>query len=141
MVTGTKQEGSRTMANEQSLPSPAAVRGERRGFFDIYKPGQGYYTRMGSALGAGVMTLWACGYLHGKLELLGTTPTAQYLQTGISVAVGIVLGLFIYRLLALNRRVCDFLIATEGEMNIVDAVLLADRRAAHESRDPRTAAG
>ncbi len=42
------------------------------------------------------------------------------LQVFIPVGVIITIGLFGYWILALNRKVCDFLIATEGEMKKVN---------------------
>ena len=40
---------------------PARVAGERHGFFSLYKRGQGYWTRLGTALGAGAVILFiAC---------------------------------------------------------------------------------
>jgi preprotein translocase SecE subunit len=94
--------------------------GPSRGFFDIYKPGQGYYTRIWSGVSYGVLVCWLAFFLYEKLELVGTGATTKYVQVGVAVGIIITLGLLGYWLLALNRRVCDFLIATEGEMKKVN---------------------
>lgn len=91
----------------------------RRGFFEIYKPSQGYYTRMSTAVAAGLLLLWGAIFVHNKLGGFLSGPSAQIIQVGVSVAILLVGGLFVYRMLALNRGAGDFLIATEGEMKRV----------------------
>lgn len=86
-------------------------------FFEIYKPGQGKYTRVTtfvSAIGIGLLGAVA---LSGKLGAWGlaSKPLIQY---GAPAVLVIVLGLFMFR--AVNKpRSADFLIATEGEMKKV----------------------
>ncbi len=106
-------------AETRSAPRAEERTEARRGFFEIYKPSQGYYTRMSTAVAAGLMLLWAAVFVHNKLAGFVTGPSAQYVQVGAAVAILLVGGLFVYRLLALNRRMGDFLIATEGEMKRV----------------------
>lgn len=89
----------------------------KRGFFDVYKSGQGYHTRVGSGFVFGALVCWGAYALYEKLDLLNLQRT---MQVFIPVGVIIALGLFGYRVLALNRKVCDFLIATEGEMKKVN---------------------
>ncbi|MBN2563263.1 MAG: preprotein translocase subunit SecE [Phycisphaerae bacterium] len=97
-----------------------AGREAKRGFFDIYKSGQGSHTRLGTAMSTLALVCWLAYFLYQKLELVSENPsTAKLLQVGVSVAVIAVFGLLGYWLLALNRTVCDFLIATEGEMKKV----------------------
>jgi len=91
-----------------------------RGFFEIYKPGQGYHTRIGSALGAGSLLCWLAYFVWDKLSVLETSPTTKIIQAAVPVAILAVFGVLGYWLLALNRRVCDFLIATEGEVKKVN---------------------
>ena len=90
------------------------------GFFDIYKSGQGYYTRIWSGVGYGVLVCWLAYFLYEKLELFGTGATTRYVQVGVATATIIGFGLLGYWVLARNRRVGDFLIATEGEMKKVN---------------------
>jgi preprotein translocase subunit SecE len=95
--------------------------GSRRGLFDVYKPGQGFHTRVWSGVGAGALVLWFAYFLYEKLGAMATDQsTARLWQVGTWVAVIVVFGLLGYWLLALNRKVGDFLIATEGEMKKVN---------------------
>jgi preprotein translocase SecE subunit len=98
-----------------------AVREPRRSFFEVYKPGQGFNTRVWSAISAGAMVIWFAFFLYEKLGTVATDPrTARLWQVGVWVAILLIFGLLGYWLLALNRKVCDFLIATEGEMKKVN---------------------
>lgn len=90
------------------------------GFFDIYKPSQGYYTRIWSGVAYGVLVCWLAYFLYEKLELFGSGATTKYVQVGVATGTIIGFGLLGYWLLARNRRVADFLIATEGEMKKVN---------------------
>jgi preprotein translocase subunit SecE len=95
--------------------------GEGRGFFNIYKPGQGYYTRLWSGVAAGTMVCWFAAFLYDKLGVVGGDPTTtQIIQVGAAVATVLGFGVLFYWLLALNRSIGDFLIATEGEMKKVN---------------------
>ena len=89
-------------------------------FFDIYKSSQGYYTRIWTGVAYGVLVCWLAYFLYEKLELVASGATTRYVQVGVATAVIIGFGLLGYWLLARNRSVCDFLIATEGEMKKVN---------------------
>ena len=92
-----------------------------RGFFDIYKPGQGFYTRVWSGVAYGTLALWLAFFLYEKLSVIGSGgSTTKYIQVGVAVGTVMTLGLLGYWMLALNRRIGDFLIATEGEMKKVN---------------------
>lgn len=91
-----------------------------RGFFDLYKPGQGYYTRIWSGVAAASIVCWFAYFLYEKLGVLGTGATVRYIQVSAAVGVILIFGLLGYWLLGLNRRIGDFLIATEGEMKKVN---------------------
>ncbi len=97
-----------------------AVGTQRRGIFNIYKLGQGTHTRIGTAVALGLMVVWFAVFLHEKLSVVSTNPaTARLWQVGAAIAVIAIFGATGYWLLALNRKVCDFLIATESEMKKV----------------------
>ncbi len=117
-VSDLAHEGDeREQPFEERKEAPAEP---RRGFFDIYKSGQGYYTRVGSGAAMGVLVVWFAWFLHEKLSTVFTDPaTAKLWQYGIFTAVILGFGLLGYWLLALNRTVADFLIATESEMKKV----------------------
>ena len=86
----------------------------------IYKPGQGYYTRMVSAAGFGALILAGAGWIYGELSTLQDpfgVPT-QYFQAGIAVAIILGFGIGLYW--GMNKpNVVDFMIATEAEMKKV----------------------
>ena len=90
---------------------------------EFYKKGQGYYTRLGTAIGAGVLTVLGCWSLYDKLSGITTgnivtTNVKVWIQTGIPAVLFVVLGWLIFK--AVNvPRYADFMIATEGEMKKV----------------------
>jgi hypothetical protein len=80
--------------------------------FDIYKPGQAKYTRLGSAFGFGIVVVLGCLLLYQKLE------GADFgLWVSTMVPVGICAG-FAVLIFWLSSRpsVADFLIAAESEI-------------------------
>jgi preprotein translocase subunit SecE len=92
-----------------------------RGFFDIYKPGQGHNTRVWSGVAMGALVCWFAYFVFQKLAVLDTSVTStRIIRVAIPVGIIIAFGLLGYWLLALNRKVCDFLIQTEGEMKKVN---------------------
>lgn len=88
--------------------------------FELYKTGQGYWTRVVTAIGAGVLV--AAGVYWLVNDVIGTwqIPGRLYVQAGVAVAVIAVFGWIVYRYVGTNPRSCDFLIATEGEMKKVN---------------------
>ncbi len=87
----------------------------------IYKSGQGYYTRMGTSIGAALLSLlglyWLWEYAK-RVQISGVNPL--YVAFGITFVVGAVLTWIIYRYVFKNAASGDFLIATEGEMKKVN---------------------
>ena len=88
----------------------------------IYKPGQGYYTRLCTAIGAGIMIAWGAFFLREELEGFMTQGTPYFLPVQYGAAVGfiLVMGALTYWVVGLNRKANDFFIATEGEMKKVN---------------------
>ncbi len=81
---------------------------------EIYKRGQGKYTRLGTLIAAMIIAVFGAAELSGHLHGV----TNPYLQFGIPAGVVIGLGLLIAWVV--NRPgSADFLIATEGEMKKV----------------------
>ncbi len=105
---------------ETKRKEPHAPRG--RSFFDVYKRGQGRYTRGGSALGAGVLIAAGANFVYEQLEVYRDEAQAWtlWVQAGVTLAVLVGLGLLTFWLVYVNRRACDFMIATEGEMKKVN---------------------
>jgi preprotein translocase subunit SecE len=89
--------------------------------FKIYKPGQGYYTRMISAVSVGVIVLSGVGWLWEKMPTIDAIPTKQmlYYQAGMAVSVIAIFGAIVFFLLN-KPRIADFMIATEAEMKKVN---------------------
>ena len=105
------------------------------GFFKIYKKGQGYWTRMGTALGAGLIIALTTWFFYQQLPVWLTpafTPanattaqavaaraTARNATLGICAAMLIGFGALAWRLMN-KPSSADFLIATDGEMKKVN---------------------
>jgi preprotein translocase subunit SecE len=87
----------------------------------IYKPGQGYYTRMLSAVGVGVIVLSGVAWLWEKMTTIDAIPEDQelYFQAGMAVGVIAFFGALVYFILN-KPRIADFMIATEAEMKKVN---------------------
>ncbi len=90
------------------------------GFFGVYKPEQGKWTRGGTFVGALLLILWGGIFIYRKLDVFEGD---QWWQLSIIYGVPI---LFVTSLAALAWWVSysrppsgDFLIATEGEMKKV----------------------
>lgn len=84
---------------------------------EIYKKGQGKYTRAVTFFGVMLVVVIGAGVLSDKLSgyTLTSAPMVRY---GIPTLVVIGIGLLMFRLV--NRpRTADFLIATESEMKKV----------------------
>ena len=88
-------------------------------FFSVYKPGQGYWTRVLSALGAGVLVLAGVGWLWNELSVIRDDRYRLYVQAGVAVGVIVFFGGLLWWVLN-NTRTVDFMIATESEMRKVN---------------------
>jgi len=87
----------------------------------IYKPNQGFYTRVCSAVGLSLLALMGVAWLWsllGSVRWIGGEPI--YGQAVMAIAVLAVVGVLGYWLLGVKPRSVDFLIATEGEMKKVN---------------------
>jgi len=86
---------------------------------EFYKKGQGFYTRVGTATGVGILTVLGCNALRLKLGALSLDPQNQaWVKNGIPTVVLLILAWVIFKVLN-SPRVADFMIATEGEMKKV----------------------
>lgn len=83
----------------------------------IYKRGQGYWTRMLSAIGAGMLVVTGIAWLWNQMSLI--TEHRLYWQGGMVVAMVVFWSVFLYWILN-KPRVADFMIATEAEMKKVN---------------------
>ena len=88
--------------------------------FTIYKSGQGYYTRLISAISGGVVVAIGCYLLWQKLGAvdIASANVRLLVQVLVPLAVFAVLGWLIYW--TVNKPVvADFMISAEGEMKKV----------------------
>ena len=81
---------------------------------ELYKPRQGWYARLYTGLGLGVVVVLGLYRVFGALADSTSTVTAYAVPTALGVAIGWV----IFRVLQYPPFV-EFLIATEAEMNKV----------------------
>jgi len=81
--------------------------------FKIYKRGQGYYTRLYSALSLFVIVAFGCYALYNKLQ-----GTNIWIEALVPTGVCVVLGVVIYWLVN-KPSLADFLISAEGEVKKV----------------------
>jgi preprotein translocase subunit SecE len=99
--------------------SPGSVRGRfaqfvaNLGRVGLYKPMQGWYARLYTAVGLGVILVLGLWRLYEVVH--DASPATRF---GVPTAVGAVLGWIIFRLVQYPPFV-EFLIATEAEMNKV----------------------
>jgi preprotein translocase subunit SecE len=89
-------------------------------FFQIYKKGQGYYTRMGTAIGAGILGLGLADFVYDQLNFDQDWAPGLWLKNGIPALVLVGVGLLIYWIVGVKRSSSDFLINTDGEMKKVN---------------------
>ena len=81
--------------------------------FKIYKRGQGYYTRLYTAITIFVIATFGCYALYGKLK-----GASIWIETLVPTAVCVAFGLFGYWLVN-KPNVADFMISAEGEIKKV----------------------
>jgi len=100
---------------------PAAGAEVHAGGLSVYKPGQGYYTRMGTVVGVSVVSLlgilWLWEYMRA-ITIEGVNPL--YVAAGGAIILGGLITFLMYYVVFVKARSVDFLIATEGEMKKVN---------------------
>jgi preprotein translocase SecE subunit len=93
----------------------------RTGFFTIYKSGQGYWTRMGTAMGSGLLALMLAYTIYDKLPSFFPNDAPFGKKVGLEVAAGflVLFGGIAWWMMNKPANV-DFLIATDSEMKKVN---------------------
>jgi preprotein translocase subunit SecE len=113
-------EGGREKPPQQ----PQRRADERPGFFHIYKPGQGYWTRMGTVGAAALLAALTAHFLYQQLPVwlrnfglsdTAARPTSIYIIAGLLIAFGV----FVFWIMNKPNN-ADFLIATDSEMKKVN---------------------
>jgi len=89
--------------------------------FDIYKRGQGKYTRLGSFFAGAIIVGAGCWKLYGKLDVwLAGFSKEVVLWVSTLAPAGLFVVLAVFLLWLVNKAsVADFMIAAEGEMKKV----------------------
>mgnify|MGYP001497134104 CR=1 FL=1 len=87
----------------------------------IYKKGQGYWVRLMSAIGFGLLVMMGVVWLWDQLSgvQVGSVEPV-YIQGGVAVLTVAISGLIGYHLLGRKPKLVEFMIATEGEMRKVN---------------------
>lgn len=87
----------------------------------IYKSGQGYWTRVLTAVGSLTIALAGVGWFATRiLPVVGWAKgNLMYWQAGIGAGVFLLVGIVLWVLLN-KPRIADFMIATENEMKKVN---------------------
>ena len=87
----------------------------------IYKQGQGYWVRLMSAIGFGLLVMMGVVWLWDQLSgvQIGDVEPV-YIQGGIAVITVAICGLIGYHLIGRKPKLVEFMIATEGEMRKVN---------------------
>ncbi|MFO0961593.1 MAG: preprotein translocase subunit SecE [Phycisphaerales bacterium] len=86
----------------------------------IYKSGQGYWTRMISAAGFGLLVAMGTFWIWSKFGSGGSSVTTKYIAGACALVFLAGTGSLIFWALGRNHRTVDFLVATEGEMKKVN---------------------
>ena len=89
--------------------------------FEIYKRGQGKYTRIWSAFAAAIVVAIGCFRLYQKLEAASfgvSAKTMLWIATMVPAGLFVILAFVIFWLVN-KSSVADFMISAEGEMKKV----------------------
>ncbi len=101
---------------QRPIPDYESRTGVGGGFFHIYKSGQGYWTRMGTVAGCGLLVALIAQFIYRNLMAYEISPLAAGITVGSFVIVSAVLLWWL-----LNKpTIVDFFIATESEMKKVN---------------------
>jgi preprotein translocase SecE subunit len=110
-------------------PSGKPASGSGGGFFTIYKRGQGYWTRMGTAVSVTLLAALTAYELYSQRVYFGLSdraataelPAREYRTLALGLAVGLFLVIVGVAWRIMNKPAnADFLIATDSEMKKVN---------------------
>ena len=106
-------------AEKVDYATPAKADRDRAGFFTVYKKGQGYWTRVGTAAGAALLILLTAYQIYVYLPTWISSDRGRDIAIGVAAAFVVGLGLLAWRLMNKPSN-ADFLIATDSEMKKVN---------------------
>jgi preprotein translocase SecE subunit len=88
---------------------------------EVYKRGQGKFTRLGTGFGAGIIVALGCLQLYNRLQAAEWAVSRRaglWISTMVPVGVFVLSGALIFWLLN-KQTIADFMISAEGEMKKV----------------------
>jgi preprotein translocase SecE subunit len=88
--------------------------------FGLYKSGQGYWTRVMSAIGAGILGLAGAAWAAQQAGARASAESATYVQGVVGGVIVILTAAVVWWLVGKKRQTVEFFIATEGEMQKVN---------------------
>ncbi|MEQ8850919.1 MAG: preprotein translocase subunit SecE [Phycisphaerales bacterium] len=89
--------------------------------FGMYKQDQGYWTRIMTAIGGGLLIVSGAAWLAGEVETINWGGIDVNYAQGVAAGAVLFIGaVALYYLVYVKRNTSDFLIATEGEMRKVN---------------------
>jgi preprotein translocase SecE subunit len=107
-------------SRESRRPTPERSAPPRSGFFTIYKKGQGYWTRMGTAIAAALLDALVTWQLYIQMpRFFKDVERGQHVALIVAAVFAVLFGFFAWRLMNKPGNV-DFLIATDSEMKKVN---------------------
>ena len=87
----------------------------------IYKQGQGYWVRLMSAIGYGLVIMMGVAWLWDQLQGIQVGEIESvYVQGAVAILVVAFFGLIGYYLIGRKPKIVEFMISTEGEMRKVN---------------------
>jgi preprotein translocase SecE subunit len=87
----------------------------------IYKQGQGYWVRLMSAIGFGLLVMMGVVWIWDQLSGAQISDIESvYIQGGVSILVVVICGIIGFHFIGRKAKFVDFMIATEGEMRKVN---------------------
>jgi len=117
VAPGADDPGDDRPKGPQLSEKPSGTGG---GYFTIYKKGQGYWTRMGTAVSVTLLVGLTAFELYDKRAYFGmNAPERRSLALGLAAGLFVGLMALMWRLMNKPTNV-DFLIATDSEMKKVN---------------------
>ena len=101
----------------------------------IYKKGQGYWTRVMTAIAAGLLIVMGANWQWGIVGGFNWPFQPVYAAMGGAVLIVAIFGWMTYLYVGLKPKTVDFLVATEGEMKKVNLVLASRSHRLDVGRD------
>jgi preprotein translocase SecE subunit len=115
-----KAPGGSAGRGGSSAPKPRPSAG-RQGFFTIHKKGQGYWTRMGTVIGAGFIGAMVALELYNQIPTFMHGDPKHDKHIALGIALIFLAAYSIWAFWFTNKpKTVDFLVATDSEMKKVN---------------------